>query len=321
MPYMEKDISWALLRRIVGEWLGSAVEFTGISPLHGGSMSTTLLLCIKNHGKVVLKIAPHMVMHQYEQEAYQLNLMRDWGLPTPEVFACKVASLDDPNSYLLMEHLPGISLSAAKKQLSQRQSDHVQMHLAEMVLSLHGRCNGNYKRVCDGGEEGTPDFLQFFHSLYDPIWNDIVSMKLIPAPLRRRIACIHDSLDKLIIHTDKPRLVHGDLWGSNLLVAPDSHGRWWVTGILDPNCRYSHVEMELAYLELFKTVTPAFFRVYEQAHRLPNEYRRIRRNVYMMYPLLNHVRLFGGQYVKPLAVVAEKIARLMAATRRRSVAA
>lgn len=321
MPLMEKDISWPLLRRIVREWQGESVELTGVTPLHGGSMSTTLLLAIKNHPKVVLKIAPHLVMHQYEQEAYQLNLLRDWGMPAPEVYACRVGSLDDPHSYLLMQHMPGISLSSARKKLTEDQVDHLEMHLADITLDLHGRTNGRYKRVSDGGEEGTRDYVAFFHSLYDSIWNDVLAMKLIPSPLTRRIARIHDSLPRLIGHDDKPRLVHGDLWGSNLLVAPDRHNKWWITAILDPNCRYSHVEVELAYLELFKTVNTAFFRVYEQTHRLPDEYRAFRRDVYMLYPLLNHVRLFGPQYVKPLEIVAQRVAKSISAGRRKKAAA
>jgi fructosamine-3-kinase len=56
-------------------------------------------------------------------------------------------------------------------------------------------------------------------------------------------------------------------------------------------------------------VTPAFFRVYEQAHRLSEEYRDFRRDLYMVYPLLNHIRLFGPQYAKPLAIVAERLAK------------
>ena len=89
-------------------------------------------------------------------------------------------------------------------------------------------------------------------------------------------------------------------------MAPDRHGRWWISAILDPNCRYSHAEIELAYLELFKTVTPTFFRVYEQSYRLSPEYHRLRRDLYMIYPLLNHIRLFGTHYVKPLDIVAER---------------
>lgn len=314
------DVSWPLLQRIVKDDLGESVELAGVSSLHGGSMSTTLLLRLKGRRSMVLKIAPHMVVHQYEQEAYQLNLLRDWGLPAPEVYACRVGTLDDPHSYLLMQHMPGKSLTDVKKELSADEFDHVTQHLAEIVLTLHARTSVSYKRVDDGGEDGTRDYVKFFRGIYDPILNDILAMKLIPPALRKRIVSIHEKLPELLLHRDKPRLIHGDLWSSNLLVDPDRHGRWWISAVLDPNCRYSHAELELAYLELFRTVSPAFFRVYAQSHPLSEEYRLYRRDVYMIYPLLNHVRLFGPQYLKPLSAVAERVAKGIA-TRRRRIAA
>lgn len=310
------DVSWPLIERIVKEYLGESAQLAGIGSLHGGSMSTTLLLRLKRHPSMVLKIAPHMVVHQYEQEAYQLNLLRDWGLPTPEVYGCQVGTLDDPNSYLLMEQMPGSPLAEARRELAPEDFSHVEMHLADIVLALHARTSVSYKRVSDGGEDGLRDYVAFFRSIYDPIVHDVIAMKLVPPPLRRRIQAIHDKLPELVQHQDRPRLIHGDLWSSNLLVDRDRQGRWWVSAVLDPNCRYSHAELELAYLELFKTVTPAFFRVYEQAHPLSPEYHQLRRDVYMLYPLLNHVRLFGQQYLRPLSVVAERVAKKIASRRR-----
>lgn len=314
---LSDDVSWPVLGRIVTDWLGESVELTGVKSLHGGSMSTTLLLQLKRREPVVLKIAPHVVVHQYQQEAYQLNMLRDLGLPCPEVYACKLADLEHPNSYLLMQHMPGESLASVRSSLNEDELNHLEQHLADIALQLHGHTAMLYRKVGDGSEDGTRDFAEFFHQIYDPILEDVVSLKLVPPPLRRRVLSIHEKVDRLLLHTDRPRLIHGDLWSSNLLVQQDRHGKWWVSGLIDPNCRYSHVELELAYLELFRTVTPAFFRVYEQTHRLGEDYRRVRRDLYMLYPLLNHVRLFGGQYVKPLGAVAERVSKVLTATKRK----
>jgi len=300
-------VSWEILRQIIMDSLGRSVAITSVRPLNGGSMSTALLIHIADRPPVVLKIAPHMVMQQYGHEAYQLNLLRDWGLPVPRVFECQIANLDSPHSYLLMEQMPGRTLAEVRGSLSADDFDRVEMHLADLVLSIHARTNVSYKRVHDGGEDGTRNFVEFFHRIYDPIIDDVLGMKLVDAPLRRRLARIHSRVSPLLEHDDRPRLLHGDLWSSNLLVDQDRQGRWWISAILDPNCRYSHTEIELAYLELFKTVTPAFFRVYEQTQRLTPEYHAYRRDIYMLYSLLNHVRLFGRQYAKPLSAMAERV--------------
>ena len=301
------DISWALLQGILKDWLGRSVQIEAVKSLHGGSMSTTLLLKLKRRQPVVIKIAPHMVMQQYEDEAYQLNMLRDWGLPVPQVYACKLATLEEPHSYLLMQQMPGESLADMRNSLTPDELNHVGMHLAEIVLSMHARSSRSYQRICSGGDTGFTDYVQFFHDIYDPILNDVIATKLISPELRRQVCKIHEQLPKLLDHSDRPRLIHGDLWSSNLLIDKDPQGRWWVSAVLDPNCRYSHNELELAYLELFKTVTPAFFRVYEQTHRLSSEYHLWRRDLYMIYPLLNHIRLFGKQYAKPLEAVVARL--------------
>ena len=311
MPLQESDISWALLHRIVADWLGNAVQLTGVRPLDGGSMSTTLCLSLKDRPKAVLKIASHRVVLEYEQEAYQLNYLRDLGLPTPEVHVCQVANLDFPYSYILMEHMEGIPLSQAKQDCTEDEFDHIQMHLADLVLAMHARTSSTYARVEDGQADGTKSFLEFFHLMYDPIWEQVATTKLVTPGLRRRIASIHAHLDTLLAHDDRPRLMHGDLWSANLLVNKDSRGKWWVSAVLDPNCRYSHYEIELAYLDLFRTVTPAFLRAYEQTHRLGKDYHERRKLVYQLYPLLNHVHLFGAKYIQPLTVMAERVAGLI----------
>ena len=92
---------------------------------------------------------------------------------------------------------------------------------------------------------------------------------LLPVKCRKTVAKVHARLDRLIGHDDPPRLVHWDVWSTNLLTYCDEAGNWRVCALLDPNCKYAHAEAELAYLELFHTVTPAFLKAYQQGRRLP----------------------------------------------------
>src|SRR5256885_11814029 len=117
------DISWPVLRRIVQEWAGTDAELTDVSPMDGGNINTTLLLGTTTGDKAVLKISQYRVDQSYDREAYQLNLLRGLGIPTPQVYAWKTGTLDDPNSYLLMEYLPGQDLAHAKQQCTPEQYD------------------------------------------------------------------------------------------------------------------------------------------------------------------------------------------------------
>jgi len=101
------------------------------------------------------------------------------------------------------------------------------------------------------------------------------------------------------------------VWATNILCKPDENGKWWVTAILDPNCKYAHAEAELAYMDLFHTTTPAFTRAYQQTRKLHPEYHRLRKHIYQLYELINHLNAFGNEYAKPLLGAVEKVTPLV----------
>ena len=54
--------------------------------------------------------------------------------PAPQVYSCKVGTLDEPFSYLMMEFLDGVDLAEARNRCGPEQYDHVQVHLADLLL-------------------------------------------------------------------------------------------------------------------------------------------------------------------------------------------
>jgi fructosamine-3-kinase len=247
----------------------------------------------------------------YEREAYQLTLLRSIGIPVPQVYAWKIGSLDDPISYMLMEHIDGVDLGAAKTQATAEEFEELQVQLADIVATLHDRTNEKYMRVMEGGEvfDAWP---KFYRSIYDAIWHEIEKDPHLNKHCRRQIGKVHERLDRFILHGDKPRLVHWDIWNTNVMVRRDeASGKWKIAALLDPNCKYAHAEAEIAYLELFHTCTPAFMKAYQARHKLPAEYHRFRKPIYQLYPLINHVRLFGVEYLKPLAAAVERTEQLV----------
>jgi fructosamine-3-kinase len=300
-----------MLRRIVQDWAGTAAELTEVKNLDGGSVNTTLALTTKSGDRAVLKVSPHRVNRQYLAEAYQLNILRTIGLPAPQVYASTVGDLDNPVSYLLMEFLDGITLARARRECSEEQFDHCQMHLAEQMLALHQNTHTHYTRLTDGDRIEFDAWPAFYRHVYDGHWAECERTASLPVKVRKTIGKVHERLDRLIGHDDCPRLVHWDVWSTNVLARPDEHGRWWVCGILDPNCKYAHAEAEIAYMDLFKTTTPAFARAYQQTRRLPPDYHRVRKHVYQLYELINHVNAFGKEYVPPLLACVERLATVI----------
>ena len=311
MSLQDSDISWQMLRRIVHDWVGTSAELAEVKRLDGGCVNTTLALTTQAGDRAVLKISPHRVNRHYLAEAYQLNILRAIGLPTPQVYVSRTGDLDSPVSYLLMEFLDGIDLNHARAQCTDEQFDRVQMHLAELVLAMHNNTHDTYTRVTDGDREEFTAWPAFYRHVYDSHWSQCEKNAQLPVKVRKTIGRIHERLETLVAHQDCPRLVHWDVWSSNILCKADEQGRWWVCGILDPNCKYAHAEAELAYMDLFKTTTPAFLRAYQQGRKLDPEYHRLRKHIYQLYELVNHLNSFGAEYLKPLLGTVEKLGALV----------
>jgi len=311
MPSQDSDISWQMLRRIVHDWAGTSAELIEVKHLDGGCINTTVALTTKTGDRAVLKISPHRVNRRYLTEAYQLNILRTIGVPAPQVYVSRVGDLDDPISYLLMEFVDGVNMAEARRACAEEQFDHLQMHLAELVLALHNNTHETYTRLTEGEREEFTSWPAFYRNVYDSHWHDCEKNAGLPVKVRKTIAKVHERLEQLVAHDDVPRLVHWDVWATNILCKADEHGRWWVNGLVDPNCKYAHAEAEIAYMDLFHTSTPAFTRAYQQARRLHPEYHRVRKHVYQLYELINHVSTFGGEYVKPLLAMVDKVGALV----------
>ena len=310
MSMGEVDISWQSLRRIVQDWAGTAAELKEFVPLHGGQINTTLELHLTDGQRVVIKVSPHRVDKSYEREAYQLTLLRSCGMPVPEVYRWKIGSLDDPFSYILMEFVEGVDLGEAKKQCTPEEFDALQADLAELVAAMHGNTNVKYMRVMEGGD--TYDaWPAFYRSVYDSIWHEAEKDKHLPKACRKQIGKIHERLERFLAHNDQPRLVHWDIWNTNVLCSRNGDGRWHIKALIDPNCKFAHAEAEIAYMELFHTVTPAFMKAYQQHHRLPSDYHKFRKPIYQLYPMINHLNLFGESYLRPLTAAVERTSHLV----------
>jgi len=104
-------------------------------------------------------------------------------------------------------------------------------------------------------------------------------------------------------HSPPPSLLHGDLWSGNAARL--------ATGepvIFDPAVYYGDREADLAMTELFGGFGADFYAAYREAWPIDAGYS-IRRTLYNLYHVLNHLNLFGGGY---LGQAEAMIGRLLA---------
>ncbi len=102
-------------------------------------------------------------------------------------------------------------------------------------------------------------------------------------------------------HRPMPSLLHGDLWSGN--AAYDRSGS---PVIFDPAVYYGDREADLAMTELFGGFGPDFYAAYNAAAPVASGYP-VRRDLYNLYHVLNHLNLFGGGYERQAQHLMERL--------------
>lgn len=300
-------VSWPVAERIVKGWLGPSAKLDELSLLTGGVVNTTV--AVRADGRrAVLKISQHRVNREYEREAADLRRLRILDIPVPEIYDSRTGSLEDPNSFLLIEYVEGTSLRELMKSGEASKLDSVQSDLLDIVTKLHSETDDTFGKI--RGERFS-NWPAFYRSLIAPVVEEANKIGHLPAKTTKVIHRVFDRLDDLVATDDKPRLLHGDLWGGNILCRKNEAGVWRIVAIIDPELRFGHAESELAYLDLFKTVTADFRKAYHQRFHVGDEYHRVRKPVYQLFALVNQYQLRGPDFAPPLIEAAEKVAWLV----------
>ncbi|MDT8307557.1 MAG: fructosamine kinase family protein [Anaerolineae bacterium] len=261
--------------------LGAGVRH--LDSLHGGCIGQVYLAYLDDDRRVVVKAADEESA-RLDLEAYMLRYLAAHSqLPVPAV-------LHDQPHLLILSHLPGDSRFGVS----------AQEHAAELLAALHAVTAPQFGLERDtliGGlhqpNPWTDSWLDFFaeHRLRY-MAHEAERAGRLPAGLRHRVESLASHLHRWLHEPEQPSLIHGDVWTTNVLA---QGGR--ITGFLDPAIYYADPEIELAFTTLFGTFAKPFFRRYQEIRPLPPGFFEERRDLYNLYPLLVHVRLFGGTYV------------------------
>ncbi|MEM7202703.1 MAG: fructosamine kinase family protein [Planctomycetota bacterium] len=184
-----------------------------------------------------------------------------------------------------------------------------QEHAAELLAALHGVTTSRYGLERDTLIGGLPQ-----PNAWCPRWVDFFAERRLrwmaaeayragrlDARTRRDVDALSERLSDWLGEPAQPALLHGDLWGGNML---SQRGR--VTGLIDPAIYYGHPEVELAFGTMFGTFNERFFAAYRALRPLDPGFFAERRDLYNLYPLLVHVRLFGGSYVDDVRGVVRR---------------
>ena len=265
------------IAKTIGRLAGAPVA--RLSPLGGGCIGAVYRAALEDGRALAAKVGGGLAI-----EGFMLRyLAENSRLPVPRVLYAG----DDLLVMDFIEAAGGIDRGA-------------QVHAAELLADLHGitaEAFGFERATVIGSLEQpnpwTPGWLDFFRDqrlLF--MGRQALDAGRLPGRLMKRLEILAGRLDRWLEEPAAPSLLHGDMWTGNVLC---HKGR--IAGFVDPAVYYGDAEIELAFATLFGTFSTPFFERYGELRSLRPGFFEERRDLYNLYPLLVHTRLFGGSYV------------------------
>jgi protein-ribulosamine 3-kinase len=265
------------------ESLGTVIDLRWTRDLAGGDINRAALIQSKNN-KWFVKYRNNAPPGMFEAEALALAEISKTGcIRVPEAIAC---GSQNGTSWLVLECLDLISNGPASL-------------LGEQLAALHSISDDGFGWSGDNFIGTTPQLNRRAEN-WTEFWRDC---RLKPQLLMARDAGFGSRLldrgERLLAsmeqlmqdHQPAASLLHGDLWSGNK--AYTNAGQ---PVIFDPASYYGDRETDIAMTELFGGFEPAFYSAYRSITPLADGYP-LRRELYNLYHVLNHLNLFGQAYL------------------------
>lgn len=275
--------TWQAIAGAIADATGAAFEPHAPDTLGGGCINSAFRLSDGRRDYFV-KTNRATLADMFEAEAAGLAAMAETGtLRVPEP-VCHGVTGD--TAYLVIEYIAPGRRGAESWALA-----------GERLAAMHRHSADRFGWQRDNTIGATPQ-PNAWHADWTAFWRDRrLGFQLAEAArnghggrLQTAGERLRESLPALLDHAPEPSLLHGDLWSGNL--AFDADGSPYV---YDPATYYGDREADLAMTELFGGFDRDFYAAYTSAWPMPTGYP-VRKELYNLYHVLNHLNLFGGGY-------------------------
>ncbi|WP_053228100.1 fructosamine kinase family protein [Spirochaeta cellobiosiphila] len=258
-----------------------------IRALSGGDINH-VYHCIFPAREYLLKVNTNHYPHMFIEEAKGLSaLEQTYKLPIPHVIKHYES---ETRQYLLMEYVP-----------TGRKSSTFSSTFGRLLAESHQEGNfqdwgfdsNNYigsTPQINNVEVSWPQFFAIHRLQYQ---RDLaISHNKLPPSVDHKLLRVIIHINNYLFEPEQKSLLHGDLWGGNYLVNTEG-----LAVLIDPAVYVGHYEADIAMTELFGGFDTEFYKAYKDVLPLDKDYYRIRRPVYQLYHMLNHLNIFGGSYL------------------------
>ena len=264
-----------------------------ITPLTGGDINEVFKITTSDQ-KYVLKVNSKKAFpNMFKREKQGLELLAKSGIRTPKPIAIFE---DEDRQYLVLEFID-------------EESPHADFwnKFAEDLVTLHktdeqyfGLTKNNYIGSIVKKNTLKPTWETFFiENRVLPLVKKAFDIKILNSNHLRQFETFYKNLNG-ILPKEKPSLIHGDLWGGNLM-----KGKNQTPVFIDPAVYFGHREMDIAMTQLFGGFNKIYLERYQDVFPLEKGWEK-RLEIHNLYPNLVHLILFGGGYLSSIVRLISK---------------
>ncbi len=282
-------ISSSLIAHLEEVWtieFGEPLRILGNSPISGGCINHSHKLETTAGNLFVKFNSTARYPALFEEEARGLLILQEAkAIHVPEVI---LTGDHQAFSFIVLEFLE----SGIERDDYWENAGMQLAKLHKVSAKNFGLDHDNYIGSIPQSNHRHDDWISFFlEERILAIGSDIVS------PYRDKLErTLHEK-----IPLEVPSLLHGDLWNGNIMCGVEGTACFF-----DPAIYFGHREMDLAMTRLFGGFAPVFYKAYHSAFPLREGFNE-RVDLYNLYPLLVHVKLFGGSYAQQVLDILKRL--------------
>lgn len=259
------------------------LEIQSIQSVHGGDINQAAKIVLGDGKELFVKWNNSAPENMFETEAKGLQLLNsaDTDLQIPSPVLVK-------EDFLVLDWIE----EGGGKQHSAQDFGKELAKLHKQTADQFGLGHDNYigkLPQSNNRHSNWPDFFAL-ERIEPQVRMGVESGKLTRSILKN-VEGMYKKLGS-IFPTEKPSLLHGDLWSGNYMFTKSGHA-----SIYDPAVYYGHREMDLAMTRLFGGFSANFYEGYNEEYA-PEGGFDSRVTICNLYPILVHANLFGGSYCR-----------------------
>ena len=288
------------VQSLLDDHYGQPIKILKETPVTGGAINDAFLLSLDNGEEAFLKTNTIELYHMFECEWNGVKAIEDTHtIQVPELFGIGIDQ-ERNKSFILMEYIHQEPNEDYYRVFGQELA---KLHLADTkkytASKTYGFLEDNYIGRIPQKNTLEDSWINFYRECrLRPQFE--MAESYFTEEDKESAERLLERLEEYLIEPEFPSLLHGDLWEGNSIVGKD--GKAW---LVDPGCYVGHNETDLAMMELYGGFSPELFKAYYEVIPQVEGYP-VRRDLYQLYHVVNHLNLFGERFLPETRMLIHK---------------